>query len=164
MMMKMHRTENHPLHSNTMRNTHHPLQEYNPDPEYQRTLKVLGDQLLDDLKKEDPKKRPLIGKLTAEMEEYDRIQAEGERWLDALLELLDTDPENEPEMPDAMAQAIDAQNELLDRLHRRIGTAKSDQEQLQRLREYNVAYTATVPLFRQMFESARNAMAKRRRG
>lgn len=141
-----------------MRSAHNPLQTYDTNPEYQRTLKALGDQLLDDLKKEDPTQRPLIGKLVAEVEEYERIQAEGERWLDALLEPHDADRDNEPERPDELAHAIDAQDELLDRLHHRIGTAKNDQEQIQRLREYNVAYTATVPLFRQMFEYARDAM------
>lgn len=135
---------------------------YNPDPEYQKALKALGDLELEMLKKEDPKKRPLIGEIVAGMEEYDRIQADGEHWLDALLELLDTDPDNEPEMPDAMASAIDAQNELLDRLHQRIGTAKNDREQVQRLREFNVAYSATVPLFRQMYEHVREVMDDRK--
>ncbi len=138
--------------------------EINPDPEYQKALQALGDRMLDGLRKEDPKKRPLIGKLVAEMEEYDRIQTEGEKWLDALLELLGNDPKNEPEMPDDLAHAIEEQNTLLDRLHKRIGTAKNDQEQLQRLREFNVAYTATVPLFRQMYECARDVMAGLKKG
>jgi hypothetical protein len=137
--------------------------EYNSDPEYQKALKKLGDAMIEGVKKEDPKKRPLIGKLAAEMEEYDRIQAEGEHWLDALLELLGTDPDNEPVMPDELSHAVETQNMLLDRLLRRIGETKNDQEQLQRLREYNVAYTTTIPLFRQMFEYARDAMDERKK-
>lgn len=143
--------------------TLHDKNEYNLDPEYQKTLKMVGDAMIENMKKEDPKKRPLIGKLVAEMEEYDRIQAEGERWLDALLEMLDTDPNNEPAMPDELAHAIETQNMFLERLLQRIGEAANDQEQLQRLREYNVAYTATIPLFRQMYEYVHDAMDKRKK-
>lgn len=76
---------------------------------------------------------------------------------------MNADPDHKPEMPKELARAIEDQNALLDRLHKRTGTAKNDEEQLQRLREFNVAYTATIPLSRQMFESARDAIAKQKK-